>query len=105
MSIDLKAGAPLRDEEWAPLFHGPIAAGITQSIEAIRRDLPELMKAHRGQWVVYRGGQCLGFGRTETELYQACLHQGLSLDEFFVGLVEERAMDWPDEYEVTCEKK
>ena len=105
MSAESKTEEQDRADGWEVLFNGPISPGITRSIEAIRRDMPELLKKHRGQWIAYRGDQCVGFGRTETELYQDCLRRGLSRDDFFVGFVDEGAMDWPDEYEVACEEK
>ncbi len=41
---------------------------IQKSIDAFRRDLPELLRTHPGQWVAYHGDERIGFGRTETEL-------------------------------------
>ncbi|MBW3539377.1 MAG: hypothetical protein KY476_03835 [Planctomycetes bacterium] len=69
---------------------------ITKSIAAFRRDLPELLNKHRGQWVAYHGDQRLGFGRSKTDLYEECFRRGLTLDDFVVCGIEEGTFD-PDE--------
>ena len=38
---------------------------IQKAMERHRRDLPELMKRHADQWVVYRGEARLEFGRSQ----------------------------------------
>jgi hypothetical protein len=105
MSTESKTSDRTQVDDWDALFNSPVAPGITRSIEAIRRDMPELLQKHRGKWVAYHGDERVGFGRTETKLYQDCHRRGLNRDEFFVGLVEPGAMDWPEEYELTCEEK
>ncbi|MBI3466586.1 MAG: hypothetical protein HY000_26530 [Planctomycetes bacterium] len=60
---------------------------IQRSQEAFRRDLPELLKKRRGQWVAYHGDERIGFGRTETLLYQECFRRGLTDDAFVVRMV------------------
>ena len=74
---------------------------IRKSIAAFRRDLQELLKTHRGQWVAYHGDERLGFGRRQTPLYQECLRRGLSRDEFIVWGIEPCAMD--AEFEATAD--
>ena len=66
-----------------------IPPGIRRSQEAYWQDLPELLpKASRTRrWVAYHGGERIGFGRTETELYQECYRRGLKDDEFYIGRV------------------
>jgi len=75
---------------------------IQKSIDVFRRDLPELLRTHPGQWVAYHGDERVGFGRTETELYQRCFARGLTRDDFIVGFAEPGAFDPDDEIEVTC---
>lgn len=76
--------------------NAPIAEMIQRSTRAFERDLPDLLKSHYRQWVAYHGEQCLGFARTETQLYQRCLRQNLREDEFVVRSVEPLMAD--DDY-------
>jgi hypothetical protein len=64
-----------------------VPPGIRCSQEAFWRELPELLpKASRKRrWVAYHGDERIGFGRTETELYQECYRRGLSEDEICIG--------------------
>ena len=39
-----------------------ISPMVAKSQEAFRRDLPELLKNHYGQWVAYHGDERLGLG-------------------------------------------
>jgi hypothetical protein len=73
---------------------------IQKSIDAFRRDLPELLRTHPGKWVAYHGDQQLGFGGTQTELYQQCFAIGLTRDDFIVGFTEPGAFDPDEEIEV-----
>ena len=75
---------------------------IQKSIDAFRRDLPELLKTHPDRWVAYHGDERVGFGRTETELYRRCFARGLTRDDFIVGFTEPGAFDPNEEIEVTC---
>ncbi len=61
---------------------------ISQSIAAYRRELPDLLNGHYGEWVAYRGDVRLGFGASKTELYQQCFAKGLKRGEFFVECIE-----------------
>ena len=78
-------------------------AMIVKSIAAFRRDLHELLRTQRGRWVAYHGDQRIGFGRRQTPLYQECLRQGLTPDEFVVTLVEPWVFDPDEEIEVLHE--
>ena len=94
---DEERGARLRellDSEPLPM--------IQKSIDAFRRDLPELLRTHPGKWVAYHGDERVGFGKTETELYQRCFARGLTRDDFIVGFTEPGAFDPDEEIEVTC---
>ena len=73
---------------------------IQQSIDAFRRDLPELLKRHRGKWVAYHGNERLGFGSSERELYQAGFQSGLTRNDFIVAPVKPGAFDPDEELEV-----
>lgn len=102
MSIDHRRDAPedLSDAERAAqisaLLDSEPLPMIKKSIEAFRHDLPELLKTHRGQWVAYHGDERIGFGRTETRLYQQCLRRGLTRDDFVVCGIDAAELD-PDE--------
>ena len=64
-----------------------IPPGITRSVAAFRRDLPELLNEHAGEWVAYHHEDCVGFGGSKTQLYKECLsHFGRG--EFIVEFVE-----------------
>ena len=63
----------------------------TQSQAAFYRNLPELLKSHKRQWVAYRGDECIGFARTQTELYERCLRRGLKEQEFYLRFVSDAA--------------
>jgi tRNA(Glu) U13 pseudouridine synthase TruD len=61
---------------------------IREARAAFRRDLPELLKRHRGKWVAYSGSQRLGIGRSKTTVYQECLQRGLEPGTFLVTVVQ-----------------
>jgi hypothetical protein len=50
------------------------------------------LKEHYEQWVAYHGDDCLGFGRSKTELFQQCLRRGLRQHEFVVRFVSDAAL-------------
>jgi hypothetical protein len=66
----------------------PIAPHIQEALDAFRRDLPELLQKKPGAWVAYAGARQLGFGKTQTELYQRCFAQGLQRGKFIVRCIE-----------------
>ena len=76
---------------------------IQKSIAAIRRDLPELLKRHRGSWVAYHGDEWIGFGKSQTGLYEECLRRGLTRDDFVVCGVDEGVFDPDEEIEITSD--
>jgi hypothetical protein len=59
-----------------------------KSEAAFYRHLPELLKDHCRKWVAYHGDECLGFARTQTELYKRCVRRGYKDDEFVVMWVD-----------------
>jgi hypothetical protein len=88
---------------WHALLHEPPPPMITKSIEAFRRDLPEMLKKHRGRWVAYHGDERIGFGRRKADLYDECRRRGLTDDEFVVCGVDETTFDPDFELEFTRE--
>lgn len=107
MSVDQKTQPrhEVSDEERAvkmqELMDSEPLPMIQESIHAFRRDLPELLKTHRGKWVAYHGDERFGFGKTQTELYQRGFRRGLTRNDFIVGFVEPGAFDPDEEFEVT----
>jgi hypothetical protein len=93
------------DEERAAQLDTILNAGplpmIQRSIDAFRRDLPELLKTHYHKWVAYHGDERIGFGRTETDLYEECFRRGLTRDEFVVCGIDPGAFDPDEEIEVS----
>jgi hypothetical protein len=75
----------------------PIRPIIKQALEKHRRDLPELLKTHRDQWVAYYGEERLGFGRSKRKLYFKYVDRGLNPDDLVVFGVEPQM---PDEAEL-----
>jgi hypothetical protein len=59
-----------------------------------------LLKSHPGKWVAYHGIERIGFGKSQTELYQRCFSLGLTRDDFIVGFTEPGAFDPDEEIEV-----
>jgi hypothetical protein len=66
----------------------PILPEIAQAQETFRRALPQLLKEHPGQWVAYCGERQVGFAKSKTALYQACLRQGYRRGQFLVRCIE-----------------
>lgn len=102
MSVNQKTESrcELTDEERATklqeLMDSEPLPMIQKSIEAFRRDLPDMLRTHRGEWVAYHGDQRIDFGKSQTELYKACFRRGLTRDDFVVCGVDEATFD-PDE--------
>ena len=59
-----------------------------QALLAFWRDLPQLLQERPWQWVAYHGDRQLGFGKTQTELWQECLRQGWQPEEFMIRSIE-----------------
>jgi hypothetical protein len=76
---------------------------IQKSIDAFRRDLPEMLKSHGGECVAYHGEERIAFGKTELELFQECMRRGLTRDDFVVCGVEEGMFDPDEEIEITSD--
>ena len=74
---------------------------IQKSIDAVRRELPEMLKTHRGKWVAYHGNERIGFGNTQTELVEQCFRYGLTRDDFVVCGVGEGVFDPDEEIEIS----
>ena len=71
MSVEQKIQVvELTDEERAAqidaLLNSEPLPMIQKSIDAFRRDLPELLKTHYRKWVAYHGDERIGFGKTGT---------------------------------------
>jgi hypothetical protein len=92
---------PRTPEQVAEDYQLPLPM-IQKSIDAFRRDLPHLLKTHPGKWVAYHGDERVGFGRTETELYQRCFARGLTRDDFIVGFTKPGAFEPDGEIEDAC---
>ena len=67
-----------------------VAEGIRLSREALRRDLPELLKQKRlvGQWVAYHRNERIGIARRQQPLIKECIKRGLDDDEFYIGWID-----------------
>ena len=67
-----------------------IAKGVPPLIarrNQFRRDLPELIGSHAGNWVAYSGEERIGVGPSEKEIVRRCVRQGLRDDEFVVRAI------------------
>jgi hypothetical protein len=59
------------------------------------RELPELLKRHRGQWVAYHGDQRLGFSRDKVKLMKEWHRRGVPQGELGLFCV---VPYYPDEH-------
>ena len=64
---------------------------VVQGEEAFRRDLPDLLKKYRGQWVAYVGKERVEVGKKNLDVYQRCLDRGFPEGDFVVYCVEPEA--------------
>lgn len=72
---------------------------MTQAaLAAFRRDLPELLKKRRGQFVAYHGAERIAFARDSFDLYDECFRRGFKEGEF---IVEKIMPDFPPDAEIT----
>src|SRR5580704_5977365 len=92
MKIEITDQQSLRERQAEPnpekSLH-VIAPGIVASLEAMRRDLPQLLTRKRlvGQWVAYHSNERIGIAPDKRSLVRACLQRGLTDAEFFVGKI------------------
>jgi len=61
-----------------------IPEGIARSVAAFRRDLPQLLGEHPGEWVAYHHNERVELGSSGRVLYRHCLERGISQDDFVV---------------------
>jgi hypothetical protein len=71
-----------------------------QSRAAFYRDLPDLLKKHCGLWVAYHGEDFVGSTRTQAELFDQCLAQGLEHGQFIVAFADYAALADHEEIEL-----
>jgi hypothetical protein len=88
-----KEQAPPEEPMRSTLADIPTHPMIQQALDRHRRDLPELLKTHRYQWVAYHGEQRLEFGRSKHKLYRKYLDRGLPREELLVLGVEPEMFD------------
>jgi hypothetical protein len=55
---------------------------------AFQRDLPELLKKHKGKYVAYNGLRRIAIDRSERKLRDVCTKQGLIWYEYVVRLID-----------------
>jgi len=109
MSVDQKTELrpELTDEERAAqiedLLNSEPLPMIQKSIDAFRRDLPELLQMNRGQYVAYHGDERIGIGRSQISLYDKCFQRGLTRDDFVVCGIDEGVFDPDEEIEITSD--
>src|SRR4051795_5191188 len=60
---------------------------IARAQVQFRRDLPELIGSHAGDWVAYSGEERIGVGSDEKELVLRCVGRGLRDDQFVVRAI------------------
>lgn len=64
---------------------------VIQEMQAFRQALPELLKEHAGQWVIFWGGKVVGFYQDEDSAYGTAI-QDLGPHAGFVV-----ARVWPEQ--------
>ena len=86
---------------WRASLSSPPLPQIARSVDAFRRDLPDLLSSHAGQWVAYSGDEQVGFARTRRKVCAKCFRRGLTRNDFIAVLVEPGALQPDEEIEVT----
>lgn len=98
-------GHPVGDDASRPDDRSPslvdwsIPPLLQSGCDAFRRDLPELLKKHEGEWAAYSGDRRLGITRTKSQAFQLGFKEGLTDHEFVVlGITPEIPddVDWED---------
>ena len=85
---------------WADRLVSPLIRG---GLEAFSRDLPELLKTHKGRFVAYSGDRRLGIDQSKFRLVRLCLNQGLTVSEFIVlGIAPAipEDLDWEEFHDI-----
>jgi hypothetical protein len=90
-----RSGTPLEgplpqrsDEAWlGQMTARGVPPLIARAQIQFRRDLPELIGSHAGDWVAYSGEERIGVGPSEKELVLRCVRQGLRDDQFVVRAI------------------
>jgi hypothetical protein len=77
----------LEDQPATPVPEIP--PGIRRSQEALRRDLPELLKNKRlcRRWIAYHGDERIGIARDQVTLLRECIRRGFAEDEYYIGMI------------------
>ncbi len=67
-----------------------VAPGIRRSLEALRRDLPQLLGDRRlvHQWAAYHGDEPVGIAPDAVTLLRGCLRRGFKDDEYYIGWID-----------------
>ncbi|MBY0229605.1 MAG: hypothetical protein K2W96_10025 [Gemmataceae bacterium] len=61
---------------------------LDQSVALFRRDLDDLMRTHKDQWVAYHGDRLLGFSPNKLNLLQRCYADGFTDEDLYLIKVE-----------------
>lgn len=89
MSTELFKAAVGHTHDNAQL-HGtndPVPPMLARSLRAYLRDLPELLKTHRGKRVAHHGEKVIGYGHTERALYDKRFRLGIREHEFLISRI------------------
>ena len=62
---------------------------LQTAAEQYRRDLPELLRKHRGKWVAYHGEKRLGIYEDDEQVAQSTEESGLNVNDIYCRLIEE----------------
>src|SRR5579862_5111181 len=61
---------------------------VVEGAQTFRKDLPELLKHYRRQWVAYSGAKRIAIGKKHDAVYQQCLDLGYDHEEFVMRCIE-----------------
>jgi N-methylhydantoinase B/oxoprolinase/acetone carboxylase alpha subunit len=81
-------------DEQRAYWHAKIHPMIRLAQEAFQRELPELIKKHKGWWAAYHGDKRLEIAKDDRILYKKFSGNIIPEDELLVELIEHR----PSEY-------
>jgi hypothetical protein len=68
---------------------GGVSPLIVEAAAAFERELPELLRTHRGRWISYYGPQRLAIADREPDLVQTCYNNGYEDKDLYVRRIEE----------------